>query len=40
MPIDIINESTKNAMGGTELQAYQHQNSVPPELLVKFQIIP
>ena len=40
MPIDIVNESTTNAMGGTELQAYELQRRLPPELLEKFQIIP
>lgn len=40
MPIDIINESTKNAMGGTELQAYELQRRLSPELLENIQIIP
>lgn len=40
MPIDIVNESTVNAMGGTELQAYELQRRLSADLLEKFQIIP
>lgn len=40
MPIEIINELTSKAMGGTELMAYELQRRLDPELLDKFQIIP
>lgn len=40
MPIDILNELTQRAMGGTELQAYELQKRLPADLLEKFQIIP
>ncbi len=40
MSIDILNESTLNANGGTELMARALEKKLPPELLEKFQIIP
>jgi glycosyltransferase involved in cell wall biosynthesis len=40
LPIDIVNESTVNARGGTELMAYALQERLDPALLDKFQIIP
>jgi len=40
MPIDIVNEVTKKAMGGTELMAFRLQKELDPVLLDKFQIIP
>ena len=40
MPIDIKNELTTNAMGGTEIMASALEKKLPPDLLESFQIIP
>lgn len=40
MGIEIRNEMTKNAMGGTELMAMELESRLPSDLVEKFQIIP